>query len=398
MHVRPVPGGIAPDFPVFRPHHFRQPNAPGSAAIVKSVRGVRLGASLRSRVLPAGSTARALGFFYLLVLLASLLACAREEMPAEIAYVSVPQTFLRDRVAPVYQKVATVHSGDRVEILDRRRRFALVRLPNGEQGWLQERYLVSQQVFEVANKLPETTRSFPSQARAVTRATVNLHILPGRDTPHLYQLKADQPIEVLKRVARVRDQAPPAPAPQKEKEDDGRDEVAEPPALPMEDWWLVRTPDGSRAGWILGRMMFVDLPLDVAQYSEGARIVAFFVLNEVQDGDKSYPQYLVLYTDPKDGLPYDFNQVRVFSWNTKRHRYETAFRERNLEGFLPVTVAKQDFGKEGILPVFVLSAENKEGIVMDRKYRLIGPVVRRIELPPQSTHAGSASRELSAQR
>ena len=34
----------------------------------------------------------------------------------------------------------------------------------------------------------------------------------------------------------------------------------------------------------------------------------------------------------------------------KRHRYETAYRERNLNGVLPVTVSQEDFGKEGILP------------------------------------------------
>ena len=82
-------------------------------------------------------------------------------------------------------------------------------------------------------------------------------------------------------------------------------------------------------------MVDLDVPLDVAQYAEGQRIVAFFVLNEVQDQDKGevkkVPQYLMVLTEPKDGLPFDFNQVRVFTWNVKRHRYETAYRER-MEG------------------------------------------------------------------
>jgi hypothetical protein len=36
-------------------------------------------------------------------------------------------------------------------------------------------------------------------------------------------------------------------------------------------------------------MIDLDVPLDVAQYAEGQRIVAFFVLNQVQDGDKKVP-------------------------------------------------------------------------------------------------------------
>ena len=362
------------------------------------MRVVDLGTSVDLRSLPKRRVARLLLPLLALILLGAGPGCSREEIAPEIAYVSVPQSFLRDRVAPIYQKVATVHSGDRVQVLDHRRRFALVRLGSGEQGWLQERYLVSQQVFEVANKLPETTRAFPSQAPAVTRSTVNLHISPGRDSEHLYQLKAEQPIEVLKRASRARDPAQAAAAAQKDSDDDGHDEVPEPPPLPMEDWWLVRTPDNSRVGWILGRLMFVDLPLEVAQYSEGARIVAFFVLNQVDDGDKSHDQYLVLYTDPKDGLPYDYNQARVFTWNTKRHRYETAFRERKLEGFLPVSAGTQDFGKEGTLPIFVLSARDKQDVVTRRKYRLIGPVVRRVEDEPKSTQAHAASPDLSARQ
>ena len=48
------------------------------------------------------------------------------------------------------------------------------------------------------------------------------------------------------------------------------------------------------------------------------------------------PEYVSVTNAYKDGLPYDFDQVRVFTWNVKKHRYETAYRQRNLEGLLPV--------------------------------------------------------------
>ena len=135
-----------------------------------------------------------------------------------------------------------------------------------------------------------------------------------------------------------------------------------------------------RVGWVLARMIDLDVPLEVAQYAEGQRIVAFFVLNQVQDGDKKVPQYLTVVTEPKDGLPFDFNQIRVFTWNVRRHRYETAYRER-MEGVLPVTVSQENFDKEGLLPTFVIRVQDDDGKITERKYKLNTPIVRRVLAP-----------------
>jgi hypothetical protein len=137
-------------------------------------------------------------------------------------------------------------------------------------------------------------------------------------------------------------------------------------------------------------MIDVDVPIDVAQYAEGQRIVACFVLDQVPDDGKSVQQYLMLLTEPKDGMAFDYNQLRVFTWNVKRHRYETAYRERSLQGELPVTVSHEDFGKEGNLPVFTIHARDKNGTLTERKYKLNTPIVKRIEeaQQPQAKPAG----------
>jgi hypothetical protein len=96
---------------------------------------------------------------------------------------------------------------------------------------------------------------------------------------------------------------------------------------------------------------------------------------------KQVPQYLAVLTDPHDGLPYDFDQVRVFTWNTRKHRYETAYREHGLDGILPVTTTKENFDKEGILPVFILRVKDDAGNVSERKYKLNTPIVRRVLAP-----------------
>ena len=99
------------------------------------------------------------------------------------------------------------------------------------------------------------------------------------------------------------------------------------------------------------------------------------------DGDNKIPQYLVLLTENKDGMPFDFNALRVFTWNVRRHRYETAYRERNLNGVLPVTLSHETFEKEGDLPVFVVRVKDDAGNVIERKYKLNTPIVRRVLAP-----------------
>jgi hypothetical protein len=150
----------------------------------------------------------------------------------------------------------------------------------------------------------------------------------------------------------------------------------------MEDWYLVRNSAG-HVGWVLLRMIDLDVPLEIAQYAEGQRIMGYFVLNTVQEEDKQVPQYLVLLNEPKDGLLWDFNQIRIFTRNRAKHRYETAYREHNLEGYFPVKTGHQDFGKEGDLPTFTIRKKNYDGQMVDITYKLNGPIVRRVLTPEQ---------------
>jgi hypothetical protein len=159
------------------------------------------------------------------------------------------------------------------------------------------------------------------------------------------------------------------------------------PAPILEDWFLVRDAH-HHTGWVLARMVDVDVPLEIAQYAEGQRIVACFVLNQVTDVNdagesRQVPQYLMVLNQPKDGTVWDFNQIRVFTWNVKRHRYETAYRERDLFGMLPVTVSHELFANEGDLPIFVVRSRDERGNLVERKYKLNQPIVRRVLSPEE---------------
>ena len=306
----------------------------------------------------------------------------------EIAYVSGVQAILRDHVAAVYEKTGVVKNGERVEVLDHDRRFVKVRTATGVTGWVEQRYLVGQEVFDRIQKLTADNQNDPVQAQGAARNDTNLHVEPGRDTEHLYQISSGEKLSLLKRgtaekagtvAPRSRSATPGGNAQNSNPNSNLQKNDKNQPAPVIEDWWLVRDSH-NRVGWVLGRMIDLDVPLDVAQYAEGQRIVAFFVLNQVQDGDKKVAQYLTVVTEPKDGLPFDFNQIRVFTWNVKRHRYETAYRER-MAGVLPVTVSQENFDKEGVLPTFTIRVQDDSGNVTERKYKLNTPIVRRVLAP-----------------
>lgn len=321
------------------------------------------------------SAARAL----LLVCLVTILlvpACKRGALQSnEVAYVAAPQVNLRDRLAAIYNRVGTASNGERVEILERQKRFAKVRTAAGLEGWVEQRYLVSEETFEAFQKLAEENRETPGQGQGATRAALNMHITPARDSEKLYQLSEAEKVQILKRATAERP-SKQQPAVKPVATDGG---APEQPKL-YDDWWLVRNSQG-RIGWVLARMVDLDVPLEIAQYSEGQRIMGAYVINKLQDGDKQVPQYLVLFSENKDGMPFDYNQARVFTWNVRKSRYETAYRERGLAGYLPVTVATENFEREGTLPTFTLRVRLQDGTIADRKYKLNQPIVRRVLAP-----------------
>jgi hypothetical protein len=359
---------------------------------------------------------------FALLLLALAASCSRKSITHhEYMYVSAAETSLRDRVATMFNKVGSVNNGDRVEVLERQRRFLRVRTDKGQEGWIEERSLVPEDVYDGFQKLAQDDVSTPVQAHGTTRAELNMHLTPTRDGDHLYQLKDGEKVDILKRATSPKNAAKPAKpatatpaksgtqkkaaAPPAKKPAATPPPAASPAAAPasapsastgssnpnqppppppvMEDWYLVRTSSG-HVGWVLLRMIDLDVPVDVAQYAEGQRIIAYFVLNTVEEEGKQIPQYLMLLNEPKDGLPWDYNQIRVFTRNRAKHRYETAYRERDLEGYLPVKTGHQTFDKEGDLPTFTIRRKNDDGQIVDVTYKMNGPIVRRVMTPEEA--------------
>jgi SH3-like domain-containing protein len=332
-------------------------------------------------------------------------------------YVTAKQTFLRDRVAAVSNRTATVENGDRLEVLDHGRRFVKVQTAKGEQGWIDEKVVATQEIFDQFDALKQSHKNDPEVASAVVRDEVYMHAAPGRDTERFYRLAEGEKLKLLTRATLPKPippgtrvaKAPPAvvakgakpaapPAP----------DVPPPPA--MEDWWLVRDSKGD-TGWLYSRMMDVDAPDAITRYAEGQRIVGAYILTTVNDpdaeqADKNIPIYVTVMSPYKAGLTYDFDQVRVFTWNVKKHRYETGYRDKNIEGYLPVTIkmAPDPYGKSATAtapaPTFTYKvlADDAGPVIPDpvtgaivpgrtilKTYRLEGNYVRRVAQPGTPT-------------
>ena len=348
----------------------------------------------------------------------------RPKPSAQYVYVTAKQTFLRDRVAAVSNRTATVGNGDRLQVLERGRRFVRVQTEKGEQGWIDEKVVATQEIFDQFETLKKQHEANPAVASGVVRDVVYLHESPGRDTERFYRLAEGEKLKLLKRATLPKPLPPgtravPAPAGEGKNAKAGSET---PPATVMEDWWLVRDSKGD-TGWLYSRMMDVDAPDAITRYAEGQRIVGAYVLTTVNDPDapqdeKNIPEYVTVMSSYQAGLTYDFDQVRVFTWNVKKHRYETGFRDKNIEGYLPVEVkmATDPYGKApaASLPAPTFSyrvlAADADAVVPDpvtgaivpgktvlKTYRLESNLVRRV-LQPGVPAAGEARPEPKAEK
>jgi SH3-like domain-containing protein len=353
----------------------------------------------------------------------------RPKPAAQYVYVTAKQTFLRDRVAAVSNRTATVENGDKLQVLEHGRRFVRVQTAKGETGWIDEKVVATQEIFDQFEGLKQKHKDDPPVASAVVRDEVYLHAAPGRETERFYRLAEGEKLKLLTRATLpkpvppgMRAVAKPAPAaPVKgAKVQPPAPDAPPPPA--MEDWWLVRDSKGD-TGWLLSRLMDVDAPDSITRYAEGQRIVGAYILTTVNDpeaeqDDKNIPIYVTVMSPYKAGLTYDFDQVRVFTWSVKKHRYETGFRDKNIEGYLPVTIkmAPDPYGKSPTAmtpaPTFsykVLSdqagpviPDPVTGAVVPGKtilktYRLEGNLVRRV-IQPGTPTSGEARPEPQAEK
>ncbi len=350
----------------------------------------------------------------MVLLLASCGSRAPQQRPTGVAYAGPLTLHLRKDLASKSAPVGTASHGERLDVLETRRRFVKVRTAQGVVGWTDSNLLLTPQQMDDLRRLSESATKLPSQGTAKVYEAVNMHSEPSRQSPSFFQIPEAGSVDVVGHRATLRVAQNPSPPPVRRTVSSKKSKLKEPkqaglapppprppapprnwlelsrpraadlsgPAFPppsapatLEDWNLVRTRDG-KTGWVLARMLYMAIPDEVAQYAEGHRITAYLPLGEVKDQNQTKHNWL--WTTASDGQhSYEFDSFRVFVWSTRRHHYETAYIERNVKGRYPVQVEAMGFS---------LVLEDKDAKLYKRTYAFSGYHMRMISktlyLPP----------------
>ena len=300
--------------------------------------------------------------------------CQSDSRPPAIgeAFAGPAKLPLRQEISLLSPVVASVHHGDRLELLAQRRRFAKVRTAAGIEGWTEDRNLMERAELEDLQHFSEMCLRYPSQGQASVYDAVNVHTQTVRTAPSYIQIAPGEKVDVIghqfaprteprrkpllrpqpkarperKPVRQPRTALPPKPAgpppPANWQELSRQRSLPQPPPAPAEppveaprdEWSLVRNAAG-QSGWVLTRRLSMAVPDDVAQYAEGRRITSYFSLGKISDDGKTHDIWMWTTVDSGEH-DYDFDSYRVFTWSLRHHRYETAYIQRRIEGHAPV--------------------------------------------------------------
>lgn len=365
---------------------------------------------------------------YGLFVAVSFLLCSCKQEQQEPPVRIIGQAFAGPNELPLRQDISLrspvitkVQHGEKLEIIERRRRFVQVRTPKKAIGWVDMRLLISDKQMAMLEAMAKQYANAPSMGRATVFDILNVHTDPNRYSPTFIQIQEKEHVEIVGhrvvpkvpfhgetldieddtvRKPPVKKQRPkkdakiplPPPPPAPKLPDNWRElsqlpEEGKEAKLPssadaknqtpvvLDDMSLVRTPDG-RVGWVLTNALFLEVPDEVAQYAEGHKITSYFELGTVTDGDAKHHHYLWT-TQSQKLAPFEYDSLRLFTWNTRRHRYETSYRERNLRGHYPTVIDRSKANLE-----FHTVIEDDEGKLWQRSYAFNGTRVQFLGKKP----------------
>lgn len=275
----------------------------------------------------------------------------------EVAYALDSSVEIADSPVEVHTVIGKLKQGERVEVLRHTRNWVEARQADGTTGWVDAKNLLDAPTHEAGQRLLKELEQVPTQATGHVADRVNLHIEPSRNASTIMELKGKQQLQVFGRSLVDR----PAQLASREPS------TAAGASGGREAWYLVRA--GGRAGWVLGRLVELDVPEPISTYAQGTNVVAWLVLNTVDDSGRKVAQFLA--ADRASAPEFDFTRIRVLTWWKQRHRYATAYVEGNLRGYFPIRVIESSG-----TPSFRLRLVEQGSRKIQKVYGLFDTIVR----------------------
>jgi len=272
------------------------------------------------------------------------------------AYVLPPSVKVWDTPAEIRWQVAMLLAGDEVQALGRFRNWTHVRTLSGQEGWVSNNELMSGATHDAEGRLCKEISDLPVLARGHAVDVDNLHIEPSRQAAVVAAVDSEESLEILGRrmVRRSSENRPSDILP------------ASTESRP-EAWYLVQ--EGSRAGWILGRHVQLDIPKGISAYAQATNLVAWLVLDTVDDNGHPMPQYLV--ADRVGTVTCDFTDIRILTWWKKKQTYAIAYKQEGLQGYFPILVTH-----EGSVPYFRVRLLDSAGNKYQETFGLFETITR----------------------
>ena len=99
------------------------------------------------------------------------------------AYVGPATLLLRQELTPKAAVSATVKHGEKLQIIEYKRRFVKVRTAQGAEGWTDNRQLLTPEMMAGLRRMAESASKYPSQGAASVFEPLNMHTEPNRASP-----------------------------------------------------------------------------------------------------------------------------------------------------------------------------------------------------------------------
>ncbi|GBC77804.1 hypothetical protein HRbin08_01286 [bacterium HR08] len=244
---------------------------------------------------------------------------------------------VRNSTAVLAVELARLRQAEEVEILERKgTEWVRVRTRGGIEGWVEARHVLGKRAFEQARALEREMAAIGRQALGQLVGNAAIRLTPGRASEEniLFYAPSGTSVDILRRERTHRMSQELIP-----RHYEPRARRAPEAESASDLWYCVRLPDSFlvRVGWVYAPLVELKVP-DRLRHLQGEYIfVAWYELAQVEDPEiGTSAHYLTFDTHRTAPVPgTDFERVRLWVWDFKRHRY-TIGRWEIAHGLLPI--------------------------------------------------------------